>query len=130
MKDQYVLTKEHFNIFEKECIKWQTLLGLNGWNVETYFEKDEDNCRATCEAQMADRFAAIVLSKTWDIKPTKKLLDMVAFHEMSELLLTKIDSMLRIHFNDAVINQELHTIIRTLENLLFDSHVKNIRKTK
>ncbi|HDL19928.1 MAG TPA: hypothetical protein ENH40_06715 [Nitrospirae bacterium] len=115
-------TKEHFAIFRKECLKWIEVFGLKGWDVTIKHKKMED-CRAACTSHVVNRWAELKLNidwnKEWEI--SKDRLKKDAFHEVMELFLAVISNLAEYRYTTASeIEEEIHAIIRTLENVVFE----------
>lgn len=118
-------TKEHFKIFKEECERWIDILGLKCWNVYYEHEESSSDCYADISYNIVGRVATIGLNKNWpddtfDIDTETQLIRS-AKHECFELLLGKLATMAagKIYSSEDTINEEIHVIIRTLENTLF-----------
>ena len=117
-------TKVQFELFKKECEFWIDHFGLKGWHVE-YIHQNHDDGRACCGWKISGRIANITLSTEWEDwrkEPiTENDIKRSAFHEVCELLLSRLSMMAknRIANHDDVVDEEVHNIIRTLENTIF-----------
>lgn len=114
-------TAKHFEIFKAECEKWIEIFGLKGWSI-WYSHTVEDNTnRAECSYKILNRSLGFRLNPDWGGDTvTEKALSKDAFHEVSEALLCRIRCLSQsrfIHLDE--IDEEIHAIIRTLENVLW-----------
>lgn len=118
----YQTTADDYEVFKKEFVRWQGRFGLVGW--ETFFEHDNvEDYRAEIAYNCIGRSVTVTLSKTWKnftVAPTEVDIRKVAFHEACELLLGRIKVLARERFlQPSEIDEEIHAIIRTLENAVF-----------
>jgi hypothetical protein len=116
-------TKEHFRIFQAECEKWIEFFGLYGWNIHYKHTKIE-GCYGQCFYNIVGRVATIELSTDFDHNH-KAILTSVketAFHEVCELLLAKLRDLStgKLSSNYDIVDEEIHSIIRILENKVFE----------
>ena len=116
-------TSKHFEVFKKEVLRWLEIFGLKDWDVSIEHKEVEEDSRAICVSQVGGQLATISLSTDWDIKPTDDNLQVHAFHEVCELLLSHMDSLAR---ERTILPRELevarHSVIRVLENVLFPKY--------
>ena len=88
------------------------------WRIELAEEKDEESdARATIQWDHQHRVLYITLNTTG--KPTVKELKVAAFHELLEGQLSKIRELLCKYYSKDVADEEIHRIIRLLENVLY-----------
>lgn len=113
-------TNKHFQIFKKECKKWIDKFGLINWEVY-YLHKKSKNL-AFMTANLVGRVADIGLAKTWKNSEVSNFeIKKCAFHEVNELLLYRLRNLAEYRYTTYnEIDEEVHAIIRTLENVLFD----------
>lgn len=124
---EYETTDKHFEYFKKRVKYWLREFGLIGWRV--FFEHGEadigNNERgyAKVDFDIDGRNATFTLGLNWEsLKPTKALIDHSAFHEVCELLLGRLRVMAYSRFvNSDEIKEEVHAIIRTLENVILEN---------
>ena len=120
----YKTTKVHFKIFKVECEKWLDFFQLRSWDVSYLHEngKVDVTWAGWCNTSWLDRTATLGLAKTWNIRPEKYEVRKTAFHEVCELLLS------RLHIEAIVdrcltekdnIAEQRHAIIRRLEHAIF-----------
>lgn len=116
-------TEDHFNLFVDECHKWIKFFGLLGWKVCFIHSKVVKDCRANIyfPNDKADRVVTISLSKDWgSFDCTEEDIRKSAFHEVCELLLFRLNDLAFSRFvSRGEIEEEVHSIIRTLENTVF-----------
>ena len=112
-------TKKDFIIFKKECEKWIEIFGLKGWRVE-FFHKKGKGARAQCHYHTTDRVLDFYFNTEWNSEVTDKKIRTTAFHETCEGLLCRIRVLSEYRFTTQLeIDEEIHSIIRTLENVLW-----------
>jgi len=117
-----VTTNKDFQLFKAECKKWIEILGLKGWEIIYKHEDNKIKGRANFHIQLIDRISVITLSKTWgDNIVSKNSIRRSAFHEICEVFLSRIKIIAESRFiNSDEIDEEIHAIIRTLENVIFN----------
>jgi len=84
----YPVTTQHFDKFQKYCEYWVNLLGLNEWDI-TYFHTEDihNDGLASFTSDGACKAGYISLNTRWYmIKPTNKLLNSTALHEIAHVL--------------------------------------------
>ena len=117
------LTQKHFEIFKKECLKWIDFFGLVQWQIHFTFKSLEN--RAQIAFNCVSGCATIILSSKWEENSKDFINDYnirkAAFHEVCELLLGRLNDMVsqRYGLNEGDVDEEIHRIIRTLENKVF-----------
>ncbi len=114
-----------FEIFVKECKKWIEIYGLKGWSVYYFHEHNDkiENSGASIRfGSLEGRVSSIFLEPDWQGNPvTSYQLRKSAFHEISELLFSRIYYLAAARFlhSDEEIEEEIHNLIRILENVLW-----------
>lgn len=121
----YELTKEHFEKFKKYFQFWINEFGLKDWEIAYFFEKTEDrdgiDARASVHFDHEGRIVVCCLNKEWyGSDPTDHNLSRCSYHEVVELLLGKLNGFARIKFSETEVSQEIHRVIRILENTHFE----------
>jgi len=118
------ITLKQFELFKKEAQRWLDYFGMKEWQV--YFEQKElKGSRAQCAFDCVGRIATLSLGTSWSeinkIFVTDENIKRTAFHEVCELVLAPLSSMVFQRFNLAEENveEEIHRIIRTFENSLW-----------
>ena len=113
-------TKEHFEIFKTECDWWIDYLGLKDWYIDYTHTKTDDNSRASYAADIPARVINLNLNADWGIDEiTEPNIKLSAFHEVCELLLVRLNDMADKKSTPEEREEEIHAIIRRLENTLF-----------
>jgi len=115
-------TQKDFELFVSECKKWIIFWGISEYRIEFYHEKI-DGSRAQTKDYGHTMACDIIFSKelcSTEIDKIKK----AAFHEVCEVMLMKIRDMADTDHSFSVVNQEIHSIIRRLENTVFDNSTK------
>lgn len=115
-------TKKDFELFKSTCKKWVERFGLKGWEICYQHVKLRDDRTAECSYDMIGRTASLALSTEIDDDTYgHRSVCRDAFHEVGELLLVRIRVLARRRYaTEDDIDEEVHGIIRTLENVLFD----------
>ena len=119
-------TPKHFQLFKKECAEWIDAFGLYDWSI-TYEhgsggEVRDRNVIGWVEADVLNRVGVINLSTDWMERPTNRAVRKVALHEVLELLLYRFRWLdgLRYNLAQGDVEEEIHTIIRRLEKVLWE----------
>jgi hypothetical protein len=88
-----------------------------------HYSHDDDispDSLAEVSYRTVGRVATINLAPRWNIEPTEQQLKKTAFHEICELFLARINILARDRYcNEENIDEEIHNIVRTLENVIF-----------
>lgn len=114
------LSKDNFEYFKQECLRWLQFLGIYQWDCRFFFEKDEDGlARVIWEEE--NGLAAFYLATKWGKdKVNAYNLSKTAFHEACELLLWELNDLARRGNRDSRVNEAVHRVIRGLENTVFE----------
>ena len=117
-------TKAHFKIFKTECEKWLDFFSLRSWDVGYQHENSKGNTGwvGWCATSWTDRTATLGLAVDWDIKPENYEIRKTAFHEVGELLLSRLNTEAivdRCPTEKDNIAEQRHAIIRRLEHSVF-----------
>lgn len=122
---KYKTTKKHFKIFKAECAKWVGFFQLRSWEVR-YKHQDSDidkDWNAWCSSSWTDRVAHLGLAKNWgSTKPTRYEVRISAFHEVCELLLSRLIIEAKVDRCPTEldnIKEQTHAIIRRLEHAVW-----------
>ena len=120
-------TEQFFQAFKDEASKWIQRFGLVSWEVNFVLLGD-DECQnetekdgaALCSTMSLNRSCDIILRKTWGIAPTEYLIRRSAYHEVFELLLSRLGH-LAFHpkASEDDWEEEIHVVIRTMENVFW-----------
>jgi len=120
MKKQF----DNIKFFEDEVYRFIDMFGLNDWEV--YVDETEDNDikgELVFDELDSNRTVMIFYSSSWlKDEKNKDEISKTAFHEVMELLLVKLrgysnNKEFLISYRE--IDEEVHRIIRTLENVVF-----------
>jgi len=115
-------TKTHFDIFKRECRYWIRRFGLGDWCVEFFHEQWEGENMAGCAANLSGAVASLCLYRDWkDIAVTNSEIKRIAFHEVCELLVVRLEILAGARFvtkNEII--EARHGIIRRLENAFYE----------
>lgn len=124
--DKYKITKKHFNMYKESTYKWLNEFQINDYRV-CFVLEDNDDDYARVNWDDADKICVFSISKEWDMKPTEKSICKVAFHEVWELIL---GGLRRLAEDRYVEEREIlianHSIIRRLENTVFEKYYKDL----
>jgi len=131
-EQDYETTKQDFEYFKSECIKWRDLLNLKNWEMYFYHERyeDRDGLRACIVDSPVDRVVTIYFDPKWSAKPDKYLISKTAFHEICEVLFLDIRLLFSSRCDVSQKDMEVHKIIILLENILFEKYYKTPETTK
>jgi len=114
----YKTTKKDFEVFKKEAEYWLEYFHLHDWEV--HFEHcDARGNRARCWSDISGRMGTLEFGTEWSKKPDKYELQIAAFHEVCELLLSRLSTLPLNMFDSDYISEITHEIIRRLENTIF-----------
>jgi hypothetical protein len=125
--EEYTTTAADFKVFARNIEKWQALMGLTHWSIFVQHKDDDDDDddeeerRCTTAWVLFDyetMVANVCLGVTWPIKPTKKLLEMAAFHECCHIWFAPLVRMVKQEYMELGAEEE-HRIIVMLERLMF-----------
>jgi hypothetical protein len=120
----YKTTPEDFQVFKEAVAYWQNRLGLLNWHIYTRHRLKRE-FQAQCATDLTGRCATITLSKVlynYDEPPGRTGIRRIAFHEVCELFLARMDICARTRFVQGdEIEEARHEIIRTLEKVIFDN---------
>ncbi len=122
MKEHYKTTKKDFVLFKQEVRKWIDILGLKSWDLDIVHKNNGDMPSAVgwCRFNLIGRCATIGLAEKWELEITDKSIRKTAFHEVSELLTARLNVVASERcITQAEIEESVHELIRTLENVLW-----------
>ena len=112
--------KKQFNLFVEECKKWIKFFSLAEYRIEFFISDEANGTRGQTEGyghlMAADIIFPTELHKETDIRKIRK----AAFHEVCEVMLLKLRKFGDDYYNFEIINKEVHTVIRRLENSIFN----------
>ena len=118
------VTKEDFELFQREVKKWQGILGLQSWEIACVLGGTDNENRAECLSYNPSRLATIFVADKWDdrdLNPAETIKS-TAFHEVVEILMHQLRTFAQFSMNEELVDKEVHKIIRTLEFALFPKY--------
>lgn len=123
-ENAHVITDALYDSFCKEALYWIKKYGM--LQYEWFFEHKEIEERAMAVHNVDAKIAYLVLSTQWDVEPTPKRIRHAAFHEVWEVFLGYIATLaISRDFNENLLECEIHSVIRTMENTHFvDDYVR------
>ena len=111
-------------LFKNYVKEWQREFGLFDWRItagKDDFDEDSGAARMML-SNFEGRIASILINKDWDQPPTKAMIELVAFHEVCEVLVEELRTMVRAkEFTESQLNSAVHTLIRRLEHVCLGS---------
>lgn len=121
-------TPKQFDLFVKTCRKYVKLFGLYEWDLAYEHGKIEPGTVANCSSTMPQMSAVIRLNTERELfqgKLTNEEIKITAIHEVSHLLIAKLDAASRTRFLsiDEVIQHNEEIVNRVV------SLVRNITET-
>lgn len=125
-EEKNLTSQEDFELFKKCVMYWVGQFGLYGWDIRLLHQEDEDSI-AYARYNVPNRLVSIILAKNWDDKVvTDVQIDKAAFHEVGELLMMRLRFIAESRFiTEEEIGEEIHGIIRILENVVWIPKVKD-----
>lgn len=121
-----VTTKSDFKLFCEECLRWQNILGLHGYEFNFFHNNEKKGDFSYCTTNPENRTALLELCKEWPsdkYKKTDEYIKLSAFHEVCHVLIDLISSCARARFVGLhEIDEAEHTIIRILEKVLYPKY--------
>lgn len=112
-------TNKEFDLFKQECQKWIDYFGLKQWEVCYRLLDLEGDCARCIVDQIAKLAYFDLNNKLSKLDKEDRGIEMSAFHEVIELLLTDLRIMAKSTWADNVVLEATHEIISILENTIF-----------
>jgi hypothetical protein len=116
-------TVADFNLYKKECEKWIRKLNISGWYIDYEWRdmSDDEGYDAFCKYLLEDRNITLGLAKEISKERySKGYIRRLAFHEVGELLLTRLSAYGGARFiSEHMTNEARHEVIHNLERALF-----------
>ena len=112
-----ITTVKHFKMFKATLRKLIKLWGLSSWEVVYDHEYVDKRTIATTAPELASRIVVFTLNTDFAGEQTDKELKETALHEVLELLMTKLESMVCTSRKDEA-REEVHAIIQTIINVI------------
>jgi hypothetical protein len=126
--------EKQFKIYKKEVKKWIKIFGLYGWTIKYIHDQPIlGDGLAGVLPDLDARTVVFILNEDWVIPPKKKDIKLVAFHEVMELLLFRLNTLAKARYmqSEYDIDEEIHNIIKIFENRIFKKwHRQKIKKKK
>lgn len=85
----YTTTARHFTLFRKYVFKWQKLLGLTQYEIDTEHKAIDETTLGDSDSEPCGA-AVVRLNRTWHRKPTGAELESLAFHEVLHILFAEL----------------------------------------
>jgi len=134
--------QQKIQFFTNEVQYYIEYFGLIDWklfvNEINEVEKEKESLCATCYVgEIENRNVVISYNKEWiEEENCLQTISRVAFHEVMELMLSRLNgfaSTRDFYVSEAMIIEEIHKIIRTMENKVFklinENRVEKVKKT-
>ena len=119
----YKTTAQDFAVFKDEALYWLERFGLKSYRVGILHQAlDSDRGLARCYWNTdGSRWAHIVLNTkvNWDLTPDLMEIPRAAFHEVCELLLSQVTTVLREERSETTVDDLTHALIITLETAIW-----------
>lgn len=118
----YRLTKKQVKRFEDYIMFFvYDFWNLSEWDVSVNVTESDEATYGTCAADTESCMALFGLNRIWrGLKPTKKNLGRIAFHEACELLMWDLQVLANSRYATAeAIGTARHKIITTMENRIY-----------
>jgi len=126
-------SKADFEYFKKHCKWWVKYLGMYEYKY-TYDHEDNDDTKdsiAIFYFSFSAKVVTIILPKSHNSYISKKALAKTAFHEVFESSMIPLKELAERDFKNELVEEHTHSIIRRLENTLFqekwDATLKRLR---
>jgi len=115
------ITEADFKLFQEEFLKWVERYGCTGWEIHFDWEETSDTVDAYISPDCTGQTVTVTLG-TDVSRPSEVGIKFLAFHEATELFLTKLrhQAMAR-EFSLGAFQSEIHQIINILKKLVFDN---------
>lgn len=118
---RYETTALHFDCFKRCATRWIEYFGLYEWRI--YYEHKDISDKTFCRAwtDFESMTATLQLNSVFSVEPKRAFLDLVAFHEVCELLLSHLSALAKTRFGvlSGDIEESKHRVIRILENAVW-----------
>jgi hypothetical protein len=112
-------TKKQFEYFEKRVIYYARKLGITDYRFDVLLRDLPKDTLATANADLRGGVAQIKLNSESEYKYSNEELDQGAFHEVCEVLLGEVYCYLRVTYDNNLVEEMHHRIIRKLEKTVY-----------
>lgn len=119
---KFALTDKDLEFFKEKVLFWCYRLGQVDWQLEVEWGKPEDEGTeiASCRYSGDNKRATITVSRAWLEPVDKNKLNRYAFHEVMHLFFADIADFANENAPKGIdVNRLEHSMIRTLENVIF-----------
>lgn len=112
--------KRRINLFNKSCRYFHEYFGLFHWELLVDCQSADD-CMGCVSWDIPGRVARVTLSNEWVNTEDATDIEIIktAFHELLELYMAQIHESLSKLKDHAFASEQVHTVIRLMENKLF-----------
>ena len=115
-------TDLEFELFKKYFNIWIEKFGLKNWQFVFEIGDVSNGMISEAEWVYSNKLAIIILNKEHQISFNDDVLDRVAFHEISHVLLSGYQYLMENNLTKEEFRDPVdHDVIRTLENLIFSN---------
>ena len=117
-------TKASYELFKKECRKWQDILGLKDWYIDFEHDLIIEGNEACAHMDINAKSATLILSTEWVGAVNDETIKMAGFHEVCEVLLCQLHMLANERFNVSPeqIVESTHSVIQVLLSVLFPKY--------
>jgi hypothetical protein len=117
----YKTSKEDFELYKQECIRWLDIFGMKSWYIDFSHELLFDGHEACANVDLNARSANLTLSEEWGSVVNDETVKLAAFHEVCEVFLAPLVGCAYDRFNLSMesIAENTHVIIQTLMNTMY-----------
>jgi hypothetical protein len=136
-------TQQKIQFFTNEVQYYIEYFGLIDWKLfvneinKEEVEKEKELCATCYVGEIENRHVVISYNKEWiNEENCLQTISQVAFHEVMELMLSRLNAFSNsreFYIPESIIIEEIHKIIRTLENKVFklinDKRIERVKKT-
>jgi len=113
----------HLELFKKEANYWLNYFSLLDFDVQIKISENNEECLAFVIVSHSNKIASLKISKFWDELNDDKVRE-TAFHEVCEILLSRLRSLACGTFSDEAVDETCHSIIGRLQNSVFKNRDK------
>jgi hypothetical protein len=125
---EHYFKEQHFEIYKKESEFWIRYFGLLDFDVQYKISEKNGNNLATTTVSHSDKMVIVEVTKLWDELTEKKIRE-TAFHEVVEILISRLRSMACGTFSDEAVNETCHSIIIRLQNSILKERQTGVNFT-
>lgn len=119
---EHLFEEKHFELYKRESEFWVRYFGLLDFDIQYKISEKNGSTLAATTVYHADKIATVEVTKLWDELNDQKIKE-VAFHEVCEILLSRLRSMACGTFSEEAVNETCHSIIARLQNSIWRKSV-------